>query len=99
MTTCQIRLKAAKVIEKRGHAKRILEDEHGRVCLNGAINLALHGDPQFGPDSTRIPAEHKAAQRVFRAMGFQDEWDAVMWNNAKRRRKRDVLARLREGCP
>jgi hypothetical protein len=32
------------VLAERGHCKRYLEDEKGRVCLWGAVGVAAHGN-------------------------------------------------------
>ncbi len=43
MTTRAILLRAAELIEERGHARGTPEDRRGRLCAIGAIAVALSG--------------------------------------------------------
>jgi hypothetical protein len=45
MTSVDIAKQAIEVLNKRGHCHKTWEWE-GKVCLLGAVNVALHGDPR-----------------------------------------------------
>lgn len=100
----QTLLKAADVIRRRGHAKRVLEDTAGGVCIMGAINVALHNDASYAPN---IPAALEAGSKMsdyISRMGWAVRPDyyfgepelqaAVNWNNALERTKEEVIATL-----
>jgi hypothetical protein len=38
---------AADVLKQRGHAKYVLQDDVGCVCVSGALNVADHGNPMW----------------------------------------------------
>lgn len=106
MTSCQLRLKAAEVLEQRGHTKHTLEDPTGAVCLIGAFNVALIGrsdHPWVNLDSDWRSQFHHIDAAI-RSMGFtisefhSAKSNAIDWNNAPERTAAEVIARLREGC-
>ena len=43
MTPSQIAFKAADYMAEHGNCKYTLEDEAGRVCLEGAVRMAAYG--------------------------------------------------------
>ena len=45
MKASQAAYKAAEIMSSRGHCKNIPEDYEGKVCVGGAIAVALHGNP------------------------------------------------------
>lgn len=45
MQAKEILLKAADEMERRGKCSGRYSDSHGRVCLYGAVNLVMSGDP------------------------------------------------------
>lgn len=106
MTPCALRLKAAGVIEQRGHTKNTLENRQGEVCLIGAFNTALTGssDHPWATLESNWSEELVLINAAVRSMGFVDEGGktakecAIDWNNAPERTKAEVIARLREGC-
>lgn len=78
---------AALIIKKQGHAKHYLVDNRNHVCLAGAINQALTGDPMKWPTRTR---------RLINLIGeYIGDIDPVAWNNAAKRRPSEVIAALR----
>lgn len=110
-TLCQIRLKAARIIQRRGWRRgAFIGSKQGScsVCVMGAIALAcgatvaeLRAD-QWGAFSALVQMQ---LNRVVRAMDFDDgtSWnggkaEAVRWNDAPGRKKAEVLHRLRDGC-
>lgn len=44
MRLSEVARKAAEVMSERGHCKNRLNDDAGRVCYMGALNVAQHGD-------------------------------------------------------
>lgn len=82
---------AAQAIEEHGHALHMLRDERGRMCLWGAINFVVNGDPLSLKGDTRgkyldplrplIRGKHP-----------------VVWNNRVSRRKADVVRLLRRAA-
>lgn len=79
---------AGDVLRLRGHCRNELEDEQGRVCLNGAMNIALHGDSMFGNYDT----EHPFLEAASVAIG--DNCAAVLWNNEPERTPEEVQIAL-----
>lgn len=81
----QILLDAATIIEARGHAKGVLEDFRGRVCVLGAMNVAETGDA-FGLGSCepwRLLVNHLGENSI------------PHWNNAPERTAGEVVETLR----
>jgi hypothetical protein len=58
-------LKAAALIEERGHCKMIREDGSGRMCAMGAIGMARWGDTTTANDDVVL----KAAERLDISIG------------------------------
>jgi hypothetical protein len=91
-------LKAADLIEQRGHARWMLEDCEGKLCIGGAINFVVTGQADWlmsnngllyynMPDRVCI-----MRSRLHCACGG----DLVNWNNHRDRTKAEVVAKLRE---
>ena len=94
MKACTLRLKAAELIEKRGHVKfRREAHPHGNapMCILGALCLVGMKDAWSG-------VYRNGVTKALRDMGFKDAIDAARWNNAPARDGSEVIARLREGC-
>jgi hypothetical protein len=89
-------LKAADLMEARGHCKGRLATErfHGAVCLYGALYAAAnHGDAwASGP---HIAKAGEAALLVRHALGLKNSYSEIDWNNAPERTKDEVVAKLR----
>jgi hypothetical protein len=110
MTTCQLRLKAAKVIEERGWHKGGFMGTDGSVCLVGALVLAAQPDEsivkaRYYRSLVNLWADLPAVGQACKAMGFRvgeddtaHSWPPHHWNDWHGRTVADVLARLREGC-
>jgi len=91
---------AADLIEKHGHAKYALRNSEGRLCLLGAINMAVTGDPLH-----ELPASCKLYCKVDEVVKknrpdfpFHRFNHAVDWNNAPERKPEEVIALLREAA-
>jgi hypothetical protein len=50
--------KTLQVLRERGYCKEKLVDPMGRVCLAGAVNAVVLGDPSFATYVTRSPQQH-----------------------------------------
>ncbi len=86
MTTKQGLTKARNYVQTHGLCKDMLQDEDGRVCVLGAINAAVFGNPCSLEASTRFTASRNA---LGVAIG---EECVVRWNNHPNRTKRQVIA-------
>lgn len=90
----EVLIKAAAYMQRHGHARGQLENTKGAVCLAGAINKVLTGDPQSWP-----PRTDRLLKRIARYLGFKvgydDYYPAITWNNQNGRTKRQVVAALR----
>jgi hypothetical protein len=69
-----------------------------RVCALGAINVALHGSPQFplGPKAEGALDAHGVAAYVERRLDYDDE--LATWNDMEGRTQDEVTAALREAA-
>lgn len=87
--------KAAKLIEERGLAKAVLVDREGRLCINGAVNLVLNGDPHIWGDLDS-PARRFLAARPTIVRGRY--YDVAVWNNRPKTTKSQVVGFLRRAA-
>ncbi len=81
-------LKAADLIETRGHCKNALEKD-GAFCAVGALCFAATGSPRDLPPSGH--PYYSAFTRLYDALGCFP----VDWNNAVERLKDEVVAKFR----
>jgi hypothetical protein len=89
-------LKAADLIEERGHCKWVTCDDLGRLCLRGALRAAESG----GQDTSWWTAGDMALRAdaiIRRTLGDESvDGDAsAEWNNADGRTPAEVVAKLR----
>jgi hypothetical protein len=88
-------LKAADLIERRGHTKYTREDEHG-LCLHGAISMAVNGDAWDDIGCGRAIA---LVASYVRSIGGETYGDfCCSWNNAPARTKDEVVTALRNAA-
>lgn len=85
-------LDAADALETRGHVKGVLCDG-GRVCVRGALNVAVHGNYTF--PAVYPPSYNEAEQVIADHLGFHNIYDVVEWNNAPERTQAEVVGALR----
>lgn len=83
-------LTAADLIEEHGHAQKVLRDTDHSLCLTGAFNLALVGNP----NPERTPQVKRYQRQFAHALGFFCINEAMAWNDVKWRRESAVIARL-----
>ena len=88
-------LLAAGIVRRRGLAKWVQEDHAGRVCVHGAINLAIRGEADA---NTVGCAENFAIHRYLRSKGVSERLTtpigSAQWNNEDERTAEDVIAAL-----
>lgn len=87
--------KSAEVIRKRGHCRYKLEDDRGRVCAVGALNMVLTGDPQMWPCDHTFEDN---AQNFLINNVIPDNINLVAWNNRVDRTAQEVIEAFTEGA-
>ena len=92
-------LAAARLIERRGWGRHRLEDDQGRLCVAGAINVAVRGSSvHFWRPARRAALADRALCRLDDRLGG----DAIRWNNSPTRTQAEVVTALRaaaKGAP
>ena len=83
-------LRAADLIEERGHAKHALEDSRGGLCILGALRMADAGTTDL--TAPRSKGYHKAREKVSDKIG---KGDLASWNNQPERTQQEVIDALR----
>lgn len=87
---------AAHLVRTRGLAKMEQEDSRGRVCLHGAISIAVTGSPEGnGPAICRA---ERAVCLLLKSRGVknivEEIHDCARWNNEGRRTAEEVAEAL-----
>jgi hypothetical protein len=93
LTVPDVLRRAEQVVAERGWCRGDYEDEQGRVCSEGAINLAAYGDPcptEETPDDQYDVAE-SAAKAV---MTHLEVPTLVGWNDETAQDAAEVRAAL-----
>lgn len=85
---------AADLIEKNGHAHGRLITDDGRMCIAGAINMAVNGDPCDWRGKTHDLLS-LVGQYALKLKNY-DSMNVVDWNNNPARTQASVVAALRE---
>jgi hypothetical protein len=73
MSLSQAAYRAAEIAAERGHCKFTEQDEEGHVCLAGAVNLAISGQPKLpltGPLRDQQFDILRAAGKALLARGY-----------------------------
>jgi phage tail tape-measure protein len=88
---------AADIIEQRGLAKGIRQDSEGRVCLRGAISIAVNGRA-FCVTEMDVWIGGAVQRYLRQRLGYAptSNWGCASWNNTPERTKDEVVAALRE---
>ncbi len=97
-TNAELLRKAANILKNRGHAKNVLEDSKGRVCLLGALYCAAHGGPLAygnGRGDRLLDRVGEYLGRKLRKSRPLSAFEAIDWNNDPKRKIDDVVAALR----
>lgn len=90
-TAAEVYNAAADALEKHGHALHKLRDEQGRMCLWGAINFVVNGDPF----SLKGDTSGKYVQPLRPLIRGKHP---IIWNNSVSRRRADVVRLLRRAA-
>jgi hypothetical protein len=89
-------LKAIDVLEERGWTQGTMEDGEGRVCLVGALRVALSGRPR-----TNKSVGPRVTELTRTAFGLQTggSWvSALIWNDAPERSYEEVVLCLKRAA-
>ena len=91
----RVLLDAADYMEKHGFCKNTLEDDHGRVCVLGAINAVVGSKQPL--EWAGFPAfeAHRRLSKQIVTICCNTESNLAMWNNHPKRTQEDVIAALR----
>jgi hypothetical protein len=76
---------ARRILLERGWCRQIRMDADGRVCLVGAIEVAMHGSVRFNHTHGNT---YKAADDILGPFGIRD---AAEWNDDPSRTKAEVI--------
>ena len=97
MRPSEVAYRAADVIAERGHCKHNLQDERGRVCLNGAVNVAAYGDAFLETPSTwrKIGG---VIRDIMIAEGRDSDCGPVSWNDEPDVTGEDVILMLKKAA-
>jgi hypothetical protein len=97
-------LKAARHIEEHGHCKHALSDSEGRVCLIGAVNMAVLEVDSLS-DYTKIHGNNDKTDIVSKCLGILSDKLRVDhnaggtisgWNNKRERTAEEVIDLLKD---
>ncbi len=98
----EVLLKAADLIEQRGHTKHIRVDDKGSMCLLGAIAVAQGHDIGYslGMRGGDTELTYEAAETIVNTLGIMVglrdiRGIAVDWNNAPKRTAQEVIDVMR----
>lgn len=93
--TSRILKQAADLIDERGLAKFRQLDGQGRLCLHGAISMAIYGTVYEGGPECRTAGA--AVGRFLKNRGDEgwSEFGQADWNNKPDRTKEEVVNALR----
>lgn len=95
---------AAKILKERGWCTGMVEDEKGRVCAVGALNMAYAGDPREFKFSEFLDA---AGERIVKHLPpeFQRTGDGrdnldnlIEWNNTTCKGKGEIIKLFRKAA-
>jgi hypothetical protein len=106
LTVHKVLLNAADLIEQRGWTRGIHQDAEGRLCVHGAINVAVLGMPCVGNivifrlDEFLTGAWVQLRDYLLAKGVEPDSVSAgcIIWNDAPGRTKEEVLQALREAA-
>lgn len=105
MDAAELLDRTADVIEERGHAKESLEDEDGRVCLVGGLNVAAFGkalntldtDASWSELLATLRTREQAVDALSAYLGV-GRFGLVPWNNAPEREPFEVTDACRHAA-
>jgi hypothetical protein len=95
--TTMLLLRAAALIEERGHCKYVRENGKGSFCVLGAIDRAAGYFDDLYKDELKSSTWWSAVSRLVESIQGDPRlnWRAADWNNASERTKEEVVGKLR----
>jgi hypothetical protein len=106
MTPHRVLMFAASIMEERGLAKGVAEDDDGRVCLWGAVSAAIRESKEKLGETMNEPGE--LARRTVRELvrkksreangGLGYESHVSSWNDRPESTEKEMVALLREAA-
>lgn len=96
MDAAELLDRTADLIEERGHAKETLQDREGRLCLVGAVHVALWGDICIGrlldrASQQSLDLRAGALDALHRYLNLPHICELPAWNNAPAREAHEVI--------
>ena len=92
MNPAEVAYRAAEIISERVHCKSALQDDQGRVCFIGALNVAISGEADHVLSAAGKIA-YGTARDILREDGYLS--CPVMYNNDYRTTGEDVILLLK----
>ena len=86
---------AADSIASRGFAKKTLMDRTGAVCVRGALNEVLTGDPMSGPTTSKLLVLRGEIEDLILQFAGTGSATVPIWNDEDGITIEDVLLVLR----
>ncbi len=98
--------KAAELIRIHGHAKHVLQNTNGAMCLRGALRMAIIREPfllreSAGDEFLRQRRAEAFVSDVVDPAKCYKEWpedNIIWWNNAIERTQDEVVLALEEAA-
>lgn len=97
MTTCELRKKAAAIIEARGWRQDDYGTLDGPVCVLGALREARFGTVDVRDVDFGGPLDTAKAEMAPKDAKMPGVW-LYEWNDMEGRTKEQVIAKLLDGC-
>ena len=98
-------LKAANLMDERGQAKHTVEDQQGRLCIQGAVYMALTGNSsqagKSGLDEKCFEALAEKIKKISDNTAYKDDGcnntaHVCSWNNRSKCTKEEAVNLMRE---
>ena len=99
MNLAEVAGKAADLMATYGHVKCTAQDDEGRMCIGGAVSMALTGDAYGAWQSDDFWEVLQNAGEILFERGAVKAADCsipVWWNNRPETTEGEVIALLRE---
>ena len=89
--------KAADLIEQYGHAKFTVQDAEGRMCIQGAVYMAINDNVDWNDTPLSTKSFEALSSHLGLKFTFQHEAlvNVCKWNNYEAQSKNEVLNLLR----
>lgn len=87
---------AVKAIRKRGWTQEQFQDFHGRVCLVGALKVAIYGSPYESACDEINPEMRERFRQVYELIYKVADCTPEHFNDNRKTKRRTVIRVLRE---